>query len=244
MESITAKNGTKRLKTLSHVMLAAIAVLALGLWSPRVASATLIAKSEPNDTGATAQDVNGSFSLDFDVNINDDGNINTSTSIPHVSISAIGNDTVDFYFFSSDGGTLILDIDETIDGGAFSDADTLIALWNATSGVLLLSNDDPLFTDTGSSDGIGCLTTCNSFLQAAISAGDYIVGVCRVACGFENDFGITPGSDFISSNGFYTLHISTPHETSAPAPAPEPSALILLGSGLAGLAVYRRRRKG
>lgn len=227
---------------LNHSVLAAIAALAMGLWTPGTASATAIFAVEPNNTGLTAQDVNF-FSLDFVNNINNDANSNTSTTIPHVSItrdSAHQGTGYDFYRFHSNGGILILDIDSTPGGGAFTDNDTVIGLWNAAGNFLKIS-DDGEFLDTGSNpNDIPCGPTCNSFMQETVGAGDYIVAVCRATCdGFTNGFGINGPA--ISDSGFYTLHISTPHDLVA---TPEPSAMLLIGSGLVvGLGVLSRRRK-
>jgi hypothetical protein len=239
-EFITNRKGLKGLKNVNRAMLAMMMALALGLWAPQLVSATSIVKFEPNDTGATAQNVNGSFSLDFDTNINDIGNLNTSTTIPHVSIRATGDGSYDFYRFTSNGGTIILDIDSTPSGNVGSDNDTEIALWNAAGNLLLQNDDSPIF-DTGSSPGVGfCLgTNCHSIIQTAQVPGDYIVGVCRFDCGFGNDFLITGAA--ISPEGSYTLHISTPQDTGT-VPTPEPSTMFLLASGLAGLGAYSRRR--
>src|SRR5262245_43717464 len=119
------KRIVKQGKFFNRIFLVAMAALALGLWSPRVASATLIAEIEANNSGATAQNVNGNFSNDFHPDINDNTNSNISTDIFHVSIRATGDaeGTYDFYRFTSYGGTLILDIDSTPTGGVGSDLD-------------------------------------------------------------------------------------------------------------------------
>ena len=232
----TTEKGMKRMKYFNRIALAAIAALAIGLWTPRMASALLIAEIEPNDTGATAQNVNGSFSLDFDANITLNNNptfTNTSTTIPHVSIRATGDGTFDFYRFSSLGGRIILDIDATpaaAGGGDLAgNRDTEIGIWDA-AGNFIDFNDDSAPADPGSP------SVLNSFLDLlGQPAGDYIVGVCRFSCTFAGGFSISGLA--LTSAGFYTLHIST-----EPAAVPEPSAVILLGSGLAGLGAFSRRR--
>ena len=237
-KKINSRTGARLIANFNRAALAVIAAAALGLWAPVTAKASFIGESEPNNSGATAQNVNGNFSLDFHADINDSANANTSLTIPHVSIRATGDgETYDFYRFTSNGGTIILDIDSTPSGGVGSDHDTEIGLWDS-AGVLLLTNDDAAFLDTGSSAGTGgCVPLhCNSFIQTSQAAGDYIVGVCRFNCLFANGFNIS--NNALSAEGFYTLHIST---VPGAVPAPEPSAMILLGSGLVGLAAYRRR---
>jgi hypothetical protein len=203
--------------------------LSIGVWTPRTASATFIAETEPNNTGATAQNVDGNFSLD------NDPNITSSTTIPHVSIRATGNGTNDFYSFTSAGGIIILDIDTTNAGN-----DSEIGIWNA-AGVLVDNADDLLPPDPGSDlDFSAPDGTFDSFLQlAGQPAGVYTVGVCLFQCAFADGFSMTGGVQ--GEGDFYTLHISTAAEVTT---VPAPGALILLGSGLAGLALISRRRQG
>ena len=226
----TNKKRKARVKKLSMVTATVLSMLlAIALWTPRIALASFIAEVEPNNTGATAQNVNGNFSLD------NDPNINSSTTIPHVSIRATGDGTFDFYTFTTSGGTIILDIDAT---NVSPRNDTQIGIWNAAGTLVGQNDDDPSPTaDPGSfEDGFG---TLDSFLQlAGQPAGGYTVGVCRFSCGFANGFLMTGGVQ--GAGDFYTLHISTAVSTST---IPEPSAMILLGSGLASLGYFRRRRK-
>ncbi|MEM6612707.1 MAG: filamentous hemagglutinin N-terminal domain-containing protein [Cyanobacteria bacterium P01_C01_bin.72] len=68
-----------------------------------------IAKIEPNNSLDTAQNINNSFSNRFD------SNIQNSTSIPHVSITAVGNGSFDYYGFNAEAGSLaIFDIDQIL----------------------------------------------------------------------------------------------------------------------------------
>ena len=86
-------------------------VLALTLvFGGRAAEASTISEIESNDTFATAQNVNGSFSLDFDANIF------SSTTLPHVTIQSGAStfSNYDHYFFTTtSAGNIILDIDST-----------------------------------------------------------------------------------------------------------------------------------
>ena len=55
------------------------------------ANAAPVIEIEPNDSIATAQNRDGAFSLDFDINIENDAGINTSTTIPHAEVQGTGN---------------------------------------------------------------------------------------------------------------------------------------------------------
>ena len=199
------------------------AILATALFFPRLLLATLINEVEPNNTGATAQNVNGSFSLDFQAFITD------STTLRHVSIDgkgASGSNAPDFYTFTTAGvGTIILDIDDQgcTPAQGCPDIDTEIGIWNA-AGTLIATNDDAAL-DPGSD------STRDSFIQLlGQPAGTYIVGVCEFDCTFAANFSMT--GEFLDSGEGYKLHISIP----------EPTSFFLLGAGLAAMG-FRRRPK-
>jgi hypothetical protein len=70
------------------VLVAAMAVVYAG-----PAMAASVSEVEPNDSIAQAQNIDPYFSLNSDPNITD------STTVPHATVDATGNDTFDYYSF-------------------------------------------------------------------------------------------------------------------------------------------------
>ncbi len=154
---------------------------------------TTVADAEPNDTIATAQNIDSAFwSLNANDNIGDRIQ-NTSTTIPHVTIEGTGNGTFDYYSFTASAGAVgTFDIDFGKGGnGSF---DTYLRLYRA-DGTLLASNDDSLSISDGQG---GSISRVDSFLQYTFPTdGAYVVQVSRY-----------PGFYPVPAGGDYQLQIS------------------------------------
>jgi len=140
---------------------------------------------EPNNSLHTAQNMDGHFTLAFDSNIGDTTS-NTSTTIPHVTITGTGDDTFDHYMFTvtKAGAKGIFDIDF---GSTGVEVDTYLQLFDS-HGALLASNDDS-FTSFGQG---GSESNIDSYLEFTFdAAGLYVIQVGRCCAGRVN-----AGSDY------------------------------------------------
>ena len=151
----------------------------------------IVNDTEPNDTIATAQDLDGAdWTLDLDPNIGDQ-TTNTSETIPHVTILGTGNDTFDYYKFTVDtaNSKAIFDIDFGTQGNSI---DSYLQLYE-DSGSYLSGNDDYNTTvgQGGSTSGL------DSYLEYTFTTpGIYVIEV--------GSYPAVP----ISSGGDYQLQIS------------------------------------
>lgn len=187
-----------------------------------VAQAGNVLEAEPNDTLATAQNINPFFSIGLNVNIEN------SSTIPWASISGTGNDTYDYYRFTVAAATAsIFDIDYGTSGGFI---DSFIAVWrnNLDATFTLLGWNDDYPIDIGSTSGL------DSRLYLNLTPGEYVVGVAE-CCWYPDNSGFQ-GDTFVPSGATYTLQVSTN------AAVPLPGALLLLGAGLGRLTLYAHRK--
>lgn len=198
------------------------------------AQAALILEAEPNNSLGSAQNIDAHFTLDFSADIGDVTGANTSTVIPHVTISGTGDGTFDYYsFFVPVAGAVgIFDIDY-----GMNDIDTELGLFDAVGNVLAADDDFSPFT-VGAG---GSIHFYDAFIQHTFgAAGTYIIGVGRFnsAPVFGGMTGATPdvGDD-------YTLQVSIDQHPLVSSVVPEPASLVIWGVSALGLAVAARRRR-
>lgn len=199
-------------------------VVALALCA-RGASAAVIMETEPNDTFATAQNIDGHFTLDFSADIGDK-TTNTSEMIPHVTVQGAGDNSFDFYSFTVESANSlgIFDIDYAYDGTPNSDM--AIHLFNS-AGAWLASNH----TANATWGQAGSTTAFDPYLEYNFaSPGLYVIAVAQefstpLPNGRVGGSGVKPDTS-------YTLQVSVP----------EPSTLALAAFGGTAIVLLRRRR--
>ncbi len=182
-----------------------------------LASATpaSVVEVEPNDTLATAQNVDASV-----WSLTPNSNIDSSTTRPHITISATGNATFDYYSFTANAGDVgVFDTD-------FTNFDTELFLYDS-AGNLLAENDD-----SGVDPGP---TGLDSFIQHTFAtSGTFIIGVGRFNS-FGSPGGITGSTPLAGDT--YQLHVSVdgkPAAVSAYGVVGLPSSVI---AGVPGVSV-------
>lgn len=229
----------KRRKLISRTVIAPLAGAALLL--PGWSSAELILETEANNSLATAQPIDGHFTLDFHPDIGNGTHVdNTSTTIPHVSIRGSGDGTFDYYSFYFPGpglttGFVVLDIDDSSSG-----FDSWVGLW-ASDGTLLGHNDD--YDYRGGAGGSvahysGTMSYDSLMTTYITTPGTYIVGVAKAPASPLTG-GFDPGSATPGGGDLYTLQISV---EGVPV-VPEPSSCALVGVGAMWLSAAARRRR-
>ena len=177
------------------------------------ASASVVAEVEGNDSLATAQNLDGYFT------VGSDPNVTNAATTPYVSvISGPGGSNYDYYSFTvaTAGSYGIFDIDF-----GMNDFDPWLTVFDA-AGNLLTTQDDLGFTDPGS------IHRYDPYLDYTFAtAGQYFVRV-----------GSYPNNS--EATGDYQLNVSLQSPAVPAVPEPSTWAMMLLGFGATGYALRRR----
>jgi hypothetical protein len=187
------------------------------------AFAAVVNESEPNNTLATAQNVDGNFSTSVNADIENTG----VTGWEWASVLGTGDGTFDYFSFSVlTGQSYVFDIDNGASSPGFMDA--FINLYNGT-GTLVSQVDDCTYSQDGFDNcdtDSGSLSNLDpTLLWTFASAGTYSVSVLECC------------SSAPQAGSSYSLQLS--RDLSA---VPVPAAVWLFGTALIGFVGMSRRR--
>ncbi|MEH6496578.1 MAG: DVUA0089 family protein, partial [Pseudomonas marincola] len=150
-------------------------------------------KDPSNSSQETAQNVDEIFGTGSNPNVED------SDDDPHVTVTAIGTDNIDWYSFTvlADGTRVILDIDGGETGSESTDFDSMVFLYDEFGNLVDYNDDDA--GDPGSPN------SHDSYMSPTLPAGTYYVAVSDYGDDGEgpDDIGYP-----IPAGGTYSLHIT------------------------------------
>ncbi len=166
----------------------------------------IIFETEPNNTLTSPEALNPqTFVLTANPAITDSQGVDTSTTLPHVTIAGRGDGTYDYFSFNGVAGRrVILDID----GATF---DSQLFLYDSL-GNLVVSSDDGFVNggptmDALDPDALGTSTE-DAFLEIVLpTSGLYTFAVGRNTSINNPGTGLLPGTE-LQNGDQYTLHVS------------------------------------
>jgi hypothetical protein len=175
-------------------------------------NASVVREREPNNTFATAHDLEYEFwHLGYDSNIGDASEppINTSLTIPHVTIHGSGDGTHDFYSFrvTAPNSRGIFDIDmdfkEQLDPNGYMDAE--LTLFDQYGNMLAFMQDATLPTDGDGGKALLWDPPLEPYLEYVFAEpGTYILRVTKRVDPGLGPFIMLPPED----GDFYVLQVS------------------------------------
>ena len=162
-------------------------------------------ETEPNDSLQAPEVLDpAAFTVNPAANITDKNGVDTSTTIPHLTIAGRGDGSFDYFSFDAAAGDRVL---FDIDGATF---DSQLFLYDS-AGNLVASNDDgfPFGGPNGDALDDGSVSTEDAFLDLILAADDtYTLAVGR----FDSQDGPNPGDGLtgqpLDNGDQYTLHVS------------------------------------
>ncbi|MCY2986730.1 MAG: pre-peptidase C-terminal domain-containing protein, partial [Planctomycetota bacterium] len=194
--TITRNTPTDRDLTVTLASLDPSEVL---IYGTIMGSGQITEEESSNDTILSPQTVASQWSLAYDVNIGDKTNSNTSTTIPHVTISGTGDGSYDYYAFTVTAANSrgIFDIDQTSGPLTLASLDLYDGLGNPLSFAYYQMPTDPGSADYYAGAGF----TYDALLEYTFPApGTYIIRV--------SEYGST-----VPVGSSYQLHLSVENMT-------------------------------
>ncbi len=222
------------LSQLKNASLVCAAILLVGML-PSVSQAVPVYL---NNTNISVVVGGGTSPGTFNNTFNGGQTIDKVIDAPSATASEFHNQTTHIWFTASQVGgglELLFDFNQEFDI-------TTLHFWNFTSEGFDVDNVNFTFFN-GANTQVGALSVQPALGSSPGILAQDIVLAAPLNVRFVTAFLTGTNGQVDFQNIGFTAELSTPGPGPGPAPIPEPSTMLLLGSGLAGLAFWRLRGK-